>query len=292
MFKRFWRAAWPALVCLALAGCFLQPGKFDSELDLHKDGTFTYTYKGQIYMLALSKLAEAAAKEDAGKSEFAPQECYGDGSKARPCTANELADQKREWQDNRQAKLKEDQKNAEAMRAMLGGIDPSDPKTAMELADRLRRQAGWRQVDYVGDGLFNVDFALTSRITHDFAFPTVEQFPMNNFFVVVTRRQDASVRIEAPGFSAQNSGNPMQSMVAAMTGSLAVQPAPDAAKTANAKPVQLPEMDGTFRLVTDGQILANNTDEGPKAGTGGQVLQWVVNTRSKVAPMALVKLAP
>ena len=37
MFKWFRRAAMPALACLALSGCFLQPGKFDSTLDLRKD---------------------------------------------------------------------------------------------------------------------------------------------------------------------------------------------------------------------------------------------------------------
>ena len=42
----------------------------------------------------------------------------------------------------------------------------------------------------------------------------------------------------------------------------------------------LPEIDGTFRIVTDGQILANNTDEGPQAGAGGQVLEWRVTKRT------------
>jgi hypothetical protein len=129
-------------------------------------------------------------------------------------------------------------------------------------------------------------------MTHDFAFPTVEQFPMNNFFVVATRRQDGSVRIEAPGFSAQNSGNPIESMKAALTGSLAAQTDADTATTPGAKLPQVPEMNGTFSIVTDGQILANNTDEGPKAGAGGQVLQWAISARTKAAPMALVKLAP
>jgi hypothetical protein len=292
MFRKWLRAAVPTLAFLALTGCFLQPGTFDSSLELRKDGTFTYAYKGQIYMLALSKIAEAAAKQDAAHSKFVPHECYGEGGKVRPCTSSELADQRREWEDARQAKLKEDEKNAEAMRAMLGGIDPGDPKAAMELADRLRREAGWRHVDYVGDGLFEVDFALTSRMTHDFAFPTVEQFPMNNFFVVATRRQDSSVRIEAPGFSAQNSGNPIESMMAVLTGSLAAQSVADSATTPGAKLPQVPEMNGTFSIVTDGQILANNTDEGPKAGARGQVLQWAISARTKAAPMALVKLAP
>ena len=49
-------------------------------------------------------------------------------------------------------------------------------------------------------------------------------------------------------------------------------------------------MDGTFRILTDGRILANNTDEGPSEGTAGQVLEWKVNQRTQSAPMALIQL--
>ena len=62
LMKRIWRAAAPALACVLLSGCFLQPGKFESALDLRKDGAFTFTYKGQIYLLALSKIADLANK--------------------------------------------------------------------------------------------------------------------------------------------------------------------------------------------------------------------------------------
>lgn len=291
MFKRLWRAALPALACLALTGCFLQPGKFDSTLDLRKDGTFTFTYKGQIYMLALSKLAEEAAKADAN-SEFVPQPCLDDDLNEHSCSAAELAEQKRTWEEAKQQKLQQDQQNRETMRAMLGGIDPADPQAAKQLAERMQRQAGWRSVNYLGDGLFEVDFAVTSKLTHDFAFPTLEQFPMNDFFVMIVRRQDGTVRIEAPGYSPQGAGNPMAALMAGMTGGLATGGPGAGSDEAEAKIPRLPEIDGTFRIVTDGQILANNTDEGPHAAAGGQVLQWAVNKRTQAAPMALVKLAP
>ena len=291
MLQGLWRTVVPALACLALAGCFLQPGKFDSTLDLRQDGTFTFSYKGQIYMLALSKLAEESAKADQNDM-FTPEKCTDHDFKDRPCSAAELAEQKRQWQEQKQQKLAQDKQNAEAMRAMLGGIDPNDPKAAEEFAARLQRQAGWRQVTYDGDGLFEVDFTLTSRLTHDFAFPTIEQFSMNDFFVVITRRQDGTARIEAPGFSPQDSGNPMQAMMAAMSGSLTPDGATGADKPAKPAAPKIPEMAGTFRIVTDGQILANNTDEGPHAGAGKQVLQWAISPRTKSAPMALVKLTP
>jgi hypothetical protein len=47
-----------------------------------------------------------------------------------------------------------------------------------------------------------------------------------------------------------------------------------------------------FRIVTDGDILANNTDDGPQTAAGGRALQWRVSKRTTDAPLALVRLAP
>jgi hypothetical protein len=291
MFSWFRRAIVPALACLALSGCFLQAGKFDSTLDLRKDGSFTFAYKGQIYLLVLSKIADMASKAEA-ESEFVADTCYDDDLDERTCTADELAEQKRTWEEGKEKKKQEDAKNAEMMRAMLGGIDPADPEAAKELAERLRHQAGWRSVTYVGDGLFEVDFALSSKLSHDFVFPTIERFPMANAFVMANRRADGTVRIDAPGFTAQSATNPMQAM---MSGALAAGASgtTDSAQSAEAPAAPaVPEIDGTFRIVTDGEILANNTDEGPQAGPRGKTLQWRVTKRTQVAPLALVRLAP
>jgi hypothetical protein len=291
MFKRFWRVAVPALACLTLTGCFLQPGKFESTLDLRRDGSFTFAYKGQIYLLALSKLADIA-KAEAGAEVFVQQPCEDDDFKDRKCTADELAEQKRTWESEKQKKKQEEQQNSEMLRALLGGIDPADPAAAKELADRLRHQAGWRSVTYLGDGLFEVDFSLASKLSHDFVFPTIERFPMANAFVTANRRADGAVRIEAPAFSGQSAANPMQGPLGTMLGAAA---ASNGAKGQNAAKdvasLGIPEIDGTFRIVTDGEILANNTEEGPQTGAGGKVLQWRVTKRSQAAPMALIRLA-
>jgi hypothetical protein len=290
MFKGIRRAVVPVFVCLALTSCFLQPGKFDSALDLRKDGSFTFAYKGQIYLLALSKIADLASKAEAG-GEFVAEACHDDDLDERACTSDELAEQRRTWEEGRAAKKQEDQKNAEMMRAMLGGIDPADPQAAKELAERLRRQAGWHSVAYLGDGLFEVDFSLSSKLTHDFIFPTIERFPMANAFVSAGRRADGTVRIDAPGFSGQSAANPLQGAMAGMLGAAAASQAAGGT-TPDASMPSVPEIDGTFRIVTDGEFLANNTDEGPRAGAGGKVLEWRVTRRTQVAPMALVRLTP
>jgi len=279
--RRGWTSAIVVALGLALSACLLTPGKFASTLDLRRDGRFGFTYTGEIRMLALSRLARQAG---AGKDRFAPSPCHDDDLKQRPCTAAETAEQKRSWEDEHKASAERRAREAEQMKALLGGIDPSSPQAAEELAARLRRQAGWKSVVYKGDGLFVVDYAIAGRLDHDFAFPTIERFPMANPFVQLTRRSDGSVRVDAPGYgAASGGGNPfaamMGGMMAGMDGAQADSPAP-------------PMFEGTFALTTDGQILANNTDEGPRPDTAGQRLAWTVNPRAAAAPTALVRLGP
>ena len=283
--RRFAAAGLVAGLSLLLAACLISPGKFTSALDLRKDGRFAYSYQGEIYILGLSKLAEMGAKADAAK-EWEAQPCTKDDSKdERPCTADELAQQKSDWETQRAAKAEKDKKDAEMAKAMMGGIDPSDPRAAEEFASRLRRQAGWKSVVYKGDGMYVVDFAIAGRIDHDFAFPTIERFPMANPFVMVNRRADGTVRIDAPGFGPAGSGGGMNSF--AQLGALGAMS--DKGGEGKDAP-KLPVLEGTFTLTTDGQILANNTDEGPVAGPTGSRLEWQVNARTTAGPTALVKL--
>jgi hypothetical protein len=263
-----------------LAGCFFAPGKFTSQLDLRKNGGFTFAYQGEITMLALSKLADMSRDSE----EFKPDTCYDDDFKERDCTKDELDEQRQTWEAGKESRKAEDAKNMRAMQAMLGGVDPSDPKAAQELAARLMRQKGWNSVRYEGNGLYMVDFSVTGRMDHDFVFPVVEGFPMANSFVTATVRDGNAVRIEAPGFTGQSLGGmPLAALMQA------AGQGKDAPVDANEPPA--PKVDGTFSIVTDGTILANNTDEGPKAAATGQQLSWTINARTTTAPVALIQLA-
>jgi len=286
---RKWREGAAAVLVvagtLALSACLVSPGIFAATLDLRRDGTFTFTYDGQIHLLALRKLTDMAQDAETADDEFVEHPCYDDEEfEERACTEAEIAEQRRAQEEEAAAKKKEAEREAETMRAMLGGIDPADPKAAEELAERLRRQEGWKRVDYMGDGLFEVQFALTSRIGHDFTFPTFERFPMSNAFVVANLRQGNTVRIDAPGFAVQGGGNPVQGMVTGVAGMF------DAVADSESERAPTPEMEGTFRVVTDGRILANNTDAGPRTGPAGEVLEWTINRRTQAPPMALVQL--
>ena len=269
-----------AALALMLSACLLTPGKFTSTLDLRRDGRFAFTYTGEIRMLALGKLAQMADRDKGAKAEMVEAPCYGKTMTQRPCTAAELAEQKQAWDQQQKSAAARKARESEQMKALLGGIDPSSPQAAEELAARLRRQAGWRSVVYKGDGLFVVDFAIAGRLDHDFAFPTVERLAMANAFVQLTRRSDGTVRIDAPGFGAgSGAGNPLAAMMAGAMGTEGKDGSP-----------ALPQFDGTFTVTTDGAVLANNTDEGPQTDPAGQRLGWVVNARQTAAPTALIRL--
>ena len=279
-----------ALCALLLSACFVLPGKFAATLDLRKDGHFTYTYNGQIVILGLTKLAEMAMAQKP-KPEFAPSACYKkDGETERDCTPAEVTAQMKDWQAAQTAQAEKDARDKEMIVKALGGIDPTDPKASAQFAEHLARQAGWKSVVSKGDGRFEVDYAIAGRLTHDFTFPTVERMPMLIPFVSVIRRNDGSVRMDAPAFSSGQSAGPLAGF-AGMAGALGGADKPDSIKPGEkpATPPGFPVLDGHFMLHTDGTILANNTDEGAKAEPGAQRLEWMVNPQTTAPPTALIR---
>ena len=290
-----WRvglAATLLAMTLALAGCLLAPGKFTSTLDVRRDGTFSYRYTGEIVMLGLTRLAQMGEAAKAGP--FTPGPCADPDAPARrhPCTSREIDEQRRQWLTEHAASADKSRRDTEAAKAMFGGIDPSDPQAAEALAQRLRKQAGWRSVVYKGEGLYLVDFAISGRLDHDFTFPTIERLPMANAFVTLSRRQDGTVRIDAPGFGGGSTGGPFTAMLSGLAaqGQAGLTPRTSGTSAPSAS-ANMPTPDGRFALVTDAAILANNTDEGPQASAGGQQLLWSVGPQSAIAPMAVLKLA-
>ncbi len=285
-------AALLAGFALALSGCFMTPGKFTSELAITGPDSFTFTYEGEIFFLGLSKLAQM----DAGKEEFTPNECYNDETfEPRECSEEELAAQRAEWDAGAAERAEQAKKQAQQMAALMGGIDPSDPKAADELVKILQRQKGWERVVHKGDGVFDVSYRITGTTGHDFLFPLIEGFPATNPFVQVYLRKGGQVRINAPGFAAQNSDTAgLGGLMGAgsFAGLAAMGAAEEAAKNGEdpATIPGVPQIDGTFtvRAAPGMRILANNTDEGPVAGTAGEALVWRISPRTAQAPTALI----
>ncbi len=286
-------AAVLAALSLVLAGCFISPGNFTSELALTGGDQFTFTYDGEIFFLGLSKLAQMGAS---GEDKFTPSTCFDDETMAsRECTAAELDKQRKEWEAAAPARAAERKKQAEQMAAIMGGINPENPKAAEELSRLLLRQKGWEEVQSLGDGLFRVRYRISGTLGHDFIFPVIEGFPATNPFVQTFARKTGQLRINAPGFAIQGGDNPMAGMMGGM-GALAGMGAMGAmgageTPTGEAMP-GVPQLEGTFTIRTSGamRVRANNTDEGPEATTTGEVLTWKVDARTTQIPTALIDL--
>lgn len=281
-----------ASLALMLAGCFMSPGKFTSELRITGPNSFSFSYDGEIFFLGVSKLAQMGA---ASPGSFVAS-CFDEQTfESRECTLAEESQQREEWEAGAAGRAAEAMRQAEQMAALMGGIDPSDPEAAEELVRLLQRQQGWERVVHKGEGVFDVSYRTTGTLGHDFMFPMIEGFPPTNPFVQVFLRKGGQVRVNAPGFAAQSDGG-----VGALfgTGSLASLAALGVDKNGGAQGAEIlpdiPTIDGSFTLRAGPgmRILANNTDEGPLFGNSGEALTWTIGARTAQAPTALVATAP
>lgn len=285
---------------LVLSGCFISPGKFTSELALTGPDTFTFTYDGEIFFLGMSKLAQMGA----GVEEPFVANCFDDETyESRDCTKEEEAEQRKGWEAGAAERAEKAKKDAETMKAIMGGIDPSDPKAAEDLVKLLERQKGWNRVVHKGDGVFEVSYSVSGTMGHDFMFPMIEGFPPTNPFVQMYLRDGSQVRVNAPAFVFQTGENPFGGMaaglgplagLAAMGASEQADKDADGEKAPDAIP-GVPTLEGSFTIRTapDMKILANNTDEGAEAAPGGgELLRWAISPRTSQAPTALIVTAP
>ncbi|ARU15597.1 hypothetical protein [Croceicoccus marinus] len=270
-FPRVMRGIVAACGALALSACFLTPGKFESELLLTSGGVFAFSYEGEITTMGLNQLAQMGATQPFEAS------CADDGMEPRDCTAEEVEQQRAEWE----AEQGEDAREREQFIKMFGGMDPSDPEIAEKLVATLRKMRGWEAVSYRGEGIYDVRYRTEGVLTHSFLFPVLEDMPGMTHFVSVTPRSDGSIRVQAPGFGGEQAG---------MGQGLPMMMAMGAMQDGDKDAAQIVLPDGQFTIRTDGQILTNNTDEGPVVEGDMKVLRWTVDESSKTAPTALIAL--
>jgi hypothetical protein len=51
-----------------------------------------------------------------------------------------------------------------------------------------------------------------------------------------------------------------------------------------------PRTQGVLTVTTDGEILTNNTEDGPVSGTAGKTLTWQIDPGTSKVPEALIRL--
>ena len=294
---RIWgKLAVAAAAPLMLSGCLWGPGKFTSNLALNKAGTFVLDYQGEIMIQIPDDKtppgpwnADMAICHADGSSEVqggsvsvsleppsdSDADSPDDGDEVRPCTAAETARLKAEYEKSAAEKRAEQAKEADQM-AKLFGLPGSDDESNRRFAATLMKYQGWRSVSYKGKGLFDVDYHLEGRLTQDYAFPMMPDSDMLIPFIMLRRRADGSVMVTAPALTG---GKGPFGARAKMMG------LPDKGSDGPAS-----RAEGRFTVSTDGEILTNNSEDGPVAAPGGRQVHWDVGPGNEKVPEMLVRL--
>ena len=270
---------------LLLTGCLWGPGKFASDLTLKKDGSFVLDYKGEI---VLQTPPDAQAKAEPwtpdkvrcrkdGEVDVQPwigEVEADDDNPVRPCTAAEIAKARTDYEAQAAERAKTKREEAEQMAKMfcLPGFDEESNRA---FAAKLGKYAGYRSVQYRGKGVFDVDYHFEGRATQDFLFPAMPDNDVLIPFVAIRRRADGSVLVTAPSFTGG-------------VGPLGARAGAAAAGAMKDGPVSRAQ--GRFTIITNGEVLTNNSEDGASPHPAGRQIRWDVGAGSSKIPEALIRL--
>ena len=280
---------------LLLSGCLWGPGKFKSELALYKNGTFVLDYRGEIMLQMPDKDATPAPWEDGmircytdGRVELQTvdlslfdddsgdeEEEEASSDEPRACTAAEIAAEKAKHEKAEADRIAKKQQESDEMAKMFG-LPGSDDESNKRFAASLMKHQGWKSVTYKGKGLFEVDYHFEGRLNQDFAFPLMPDSDLMIPFITIRPRTDGSVKVNAPAFAGG------KGMFAARAKAMGLS------EKGNDGPPSRAE--GRFTITTDGQILTNNSEDGPATVPGGRQVYWDVGPSSDRVPEMLVGL--
>jgi hypothetical protein len=261
--KRLFALAAPLL----LGGCLWGPGKFSSQLTLNRNGTFVLDYRGEI---VLQLPPDAEKSEPWSDDKTACSVSDGTEMHQTPCTKEQIANQRAEYERGAAAKRKENEEMAKAF-----GLPGLDDASNRAFAAKLMKYAGWRSVTYRGKGVFDVDYHFEGWATQDFVFPALPDNDLIIPFIAIRRRADGAVLVTAPAMTGGS-------------GPLAARAGAAAAEGMKGGPVSRAE--GRFTVITDGEILTNNSEDGAASGPGGRQVHWDVGPGSTRIPETLIRL--
>lgn len=263
MFDRFKGMVLALAAPLVLVGCAFSPGKFTSSLTILADRSFTFSYQGEVIAVDLAG-EMAKGMGDAFKGLDKDDKAGVSDTALLSRTA---------WQDDCAMELNQSQCADVPAEGGLAEDDDAAEKAKKEakfkaIGEALTKEAGYRSVTYKGEGVFLIDYQISGKLTHGFLWPFNVDAEVIFPFVAVELRGKDVVRVKAPAFGDNDS-------------------------SAQGKGVDSKaKLDGTFTLVTDGEIVSQNNEDGATAAGGRKSVTWKATPLSKDAPMAVVRVAP
>lgn len=244
---------------LVLSSCLLVPAKFVSTLDIRADRTFTFTYVGEVMLLKDKKPS-----------------LDGEGEEGKDGTNQSFDEQGAE---PRMTPIAVKKQGKSAATVDNYGDRPEEAAQIKQLAETLRAEYGYRSVRYVGNRKLAIDYRISGKLDHAFIFPFNPDGEIILPFVAIELRGKDRLRVKAPGFANEQSSSTAMGGMGGMTGM----------GGDNAGSV----LDGSFTLTTNGELISQNQEDGAQSmPDGSKKVVWTANPSSRVAPMAVLRVAP
>jgi hypothetical protein len=289
-----------------LSGCFLVPGKFGADVDIRKAGDFTVAYKGEILFQMPDDIMGSKIKPKAWDDAFAT--CYASGrtmadeyasaethetaikgaedgsldgqdddSREVACSPKQIAELRKTYETDKAEAAAKKAEESDKM-AQMFGFSGSGDEANQKFAAALMKYEGWKNVTYKGKGTFDVDYRYTGKLTHDYVFPIFPKMDMIFPFIMVRKRADGAVTVTAPALI----GGGMKALAgrAKMMGDL----------SGSKDMPESPKTQGLFTVTTDGEVLSNNSEDGPSTDPKGKKVVWDVNPMTDRLPEVLIKI--
>jgi hypothetical protein len=256
---RIGRLAFALCAPLLLFGCILTPGKFVSTLSINADRSFAFTYKGEVIAIDMGdEMSKSMSSGSSDSDSESIEEKDPDAEKKESLfiptgLQDEEADKKAEAA---KSKAEKEAKNR-------------------AIAAALAKEAGYKSVQYVGDGKFIIDYAIKGTLDHNFVYPYNLDAEIMFPFIAIELRANGAVRVKAPAFGNEKSGGDKSMGMGGMGG--------------DDKASKLRE--GTFTLDTDAEIISQNNEDGAPVVNGRKTMVWKITPLSQAAPTAVLKMA-
>ncbi len=171
------------------------------------------------------------------------------------------------------AKRKESEEMAKAF-----GLPGLDDASNRAFAAKLMKYAGWRSVTYRGKGVFDVDYHFEGSAKQDFLFPALPDNDLVIPFIAIRRRTDGAVLVTAPALT--GGAGPLGARAGAAATSAMMKESTGPRSRA----------EGRFTVITDGEILTNNSEDGAAPHAIGRQVRWDVGAGSTKIPETLIRL--
>jgi hypothetical protein len=310
---------------LTLSSCFITPGTFGSTLDLRRDGSFAFSYKGEILFQSPDALMKMGEKPEDQVWSDDKATCYNDVGASDAAASNSdqvtaAAEEMSAAADNATAAAgsattaTSDDEAAEAAGSSTRKCTPkeiADQKKDWEESRKAREDKAKRDATQFGAifGYTPGDDAANKKLAAQimkfegwksvvykgdgvFAVDYAATGRLDHDFVFPLLPQSDLV---FPFVIVKRQANGAVRVAApALIGgglkALATRMKGIGAAMTDKEVPQSTKTKGTFTVTTDGEVMTNNTEEGAERVATGRQLVWEIGPDSEKVPEALIRL--